>query len=190
MSNFNYKYVMGEISSDEYWAQASNEFDFDEIGENCEEFAQFVKNILDEGFQSLNKLDRDNALWEGTNCLATVYKLKDYGDYLIDKNINPVLGAWLNISVALVHGQQHLELKNWRVLKEHGELKAEWLVYSAWNMSPYWIDLNVNSLSEVITKLDIYDLVKKPLSMLIKSVHAKDLEPKQWVSNIENIVRA
>ena len=57
-------------------------------------------------------------------------------------------------------------------------------------MSPYWNDLNVNSLSEVITKLDIYNLVKEPLSMLIKSVHAKDIEPIQWVSNIENIVRA
>ncbi len=184
MNDFEFDYIKGKINPNEYWDNVLRIFEFDEIGDNCPDLAEFVKSTLNKGFQELNNLDRQHEFWKNTNKLATLYKMHDYADYLIKSSINPLSGAWLNVCLALVQGQQHLKNEYWQIVKDCNQMNPRWLVLSAWNTSSSWFDLNIETLSNLIIKLDLIEDMKEPLDFLVNTVEAKDMEPSEWVEKI------
>ncbi len=184
MSEYAYRYVRGEISAAEYWQHISADFDFTDIGENCPQFSGFIRSTLDKGFENLDHLDRQHGFWENSNHLATLHKLHDYADYLIKETEDEVFGAWLNISLALVQGQQHLQPVYWQILKRNGQLNPKWLVFSAWNMAPLWFDLNIDTLASLIVALDLMDVCRDSFKELLEQSEPGDIHPSDWVKKV------
>ncbi len=132
------RYIHGLESKEEFLAVRLAEID---LTVSCKGIAgcdAFVRGKLRDGFWALDRLDRDDPFWEGTNRMPTLYKLPDYARYQIRAGNDLVEAAWLAIACDLVNWQLPIEPEAWRVLKQYDCLDLPFLVRAAWNAAVDW----------------------------------------------------
>jgi hypothetical protein len=184
MSSKSLQYISGEISVHEYWEFILSRMDFSEICAGCEPYAERLRQILDAGFWRLHALDRSDPFWNQTNRLATKPKLGEFADDELKKEPTDAQAAWLAIVVELTGGSDYMQPDLWRVLLSAGQLDGNFLVFTAWNMHPYWFDLNIGRLASLVRSLRIEGLVAGAL----ESLASRGEEEREWVSEVNRIL--
>jgi hypothetical protein len=180
MESIGLLYVRRKISASEYWYAQLAKISFVEQCQGCDVYAERLKESLGRGFWALDKLDRDDPFWRGTNGLATIGKLSGFADYQIKNGKDLLESAWLAIATRLLNGESHLELEWWKVLGAGGEADANFVIRTAWNMSPYWSDGKVVKVSSLVTGLGMETSARCALEMLA----LEGVEEKKWSNEV------
>ncbi len=133
--DFKYDYVQGRITPEQYWdniLQSPAEISSAYAGDDPDLQNRLV-SILTDLFWELNRLDRSDSFWAGSNNLATRAKLWNYVFYMLKKGKDPGKYAMAGLAVMFTNGSNPPDVLWWKILYEHGELEIDILVRTSLN---------------------------------------------------------
>lgn len=101
-----------------------------ELTAGCNRLIKKAGEAIFASLQRLNRLERTDPFWRGTNRRPTVYKLSDYCDVVLKENAGDVLALWTQLALDVVWGRRNgwFDLEQLRQLRAAGELEAEELI--------------------------------------------------------------
>ncbi len=172
------RYIHGLASKEEFLAVRLAEIDLTVSCKGIEGCDAFVRGKLRDGFWALDRLDRGDLFWEGTNKMPTLYKLPDYARYQIRSGNDLVEAAWLAIACHIVNWRLPIEPDAWRILKQHDCLDLSFLVRSAWNAAVDWgVEESSAAFVVLARKLNLGPMLDGELNELAKA----SPESRKWV---------
>ncbi len=172
------RYVRGELSAGEYWAEEFLLYDFKEQCNGNSYVINRLRSAVDAGFWRLDRLSRSDAFWNNTNGLATSYKLAEFAEFEMRGSQNAVDAAWLAIALELHAMADQLSTRPWQVLLDSGVFEADFFVCTVYNSSTCWADQNIPRLAELAEELNVGPLIMDAL----KRLAAKGDAEEKWVS--------
>ena len=176
------QYVRGKISKDEYLSACLAELDLSTQCNGIDGCETFIKEKMEAAFLDMDSLDRNDPFWEHTNKLPTLHKLRDFADYQIKNNNNPVSAAWLKIVSALSIVTDHLNVEMWKILKENNELDIPFLVSTAFSVSICWEDQTIGSFVKLVKELSLESDVEPELDKL----RVRDNAAVGWIALVKS----
>ena len=180
MESIELQYVRGEVDVTTYWSHKYEQLDLSAPCRGFPHEAVRLKRLVDEAFWRLDRLNRDDPFWRGTNGLATFTKLQDFAQWEQCRGDAPERAAWIKIALELLTGGEHLQEVYWRPIRDAGELDLDFFVLSAWNTSAYWTDQNVARLALLAMQLDL----SEALPVTLQNVRLDDLAAESWVQAV------
>lgn len=169
MTDFPYKYVMGELSVTEYWSHIMGVISFPGC-RDLKRWEEKLKKVLNEVFWEMDQLDRSDPFWEHTNKLPTFHKIEGFTSYML-RTRRDARYAWAIIAISLMTGNCHLIAPLWKILQEHNEIDMEFLVNTAWDIAPNsssdGMTVFVEFFNNFIRELDLQDKILPHLSALV-----------------------
>jgi hypothetical protein len=95
----------------------------------CDRLIKKAGESIFASLQRLNRLERADPFWRGTNRRPTVYKLGEFCDVALKENPEDVLALRTKLALSVVWGDYGLfGLEQWRRLQATSELEAEDLI--------------------------------------------------------------
>jgi hypothetical protein len=101
-----------------------------ELAAGCNRLIKKAGESIFASLQRLNRLERTDPFWRGTNRRPTVYKLREFCDVVLKENPGDVLALWTQLALDVVWGTTNgrFDLERLRRLRAAGKLEAEELI--------------------------------------------------------------
>jgi len=149
------QYVRGELSKKEYLHYSLDGLTLSSQCEGMENFSQYVKFILTQGFWKLDKLARSDEFWYQSNQLPTLSKLASFAEYCLKRDENDIEAAWLSVCSGLINNNLRFELLTWKAILIKGRFELAIFVRLNWNLSVYTSEQNIAEFAKLVIGLGI-----------------------------------
>ena len=103
----------------------------------CDRLLLKVGETIFESLQQLNNLSRTDPFWQNTNRRPTIFKLDEFGRFVMKTIPDDPQALWMLASLDVFHGATNFGGKHWKKLRELGDFDVSWAV-----LAGLWSEVN------------------------------------------------
>jgi hypothetical protein len=130
-----------------------------ELTGGCNRLIKKAGEAIFASLQRLNRLERTDPFWRGTNRRPTVYKLREFCDVVLKENAGDVLALWTQLALDVLWGTSNgrFDLEQLRQLRAAGKLEAEELICAELHIEFNWGRSTASTTARLLRELGLSD---------------------------------